>query len=74
MNSEKLFKWCEDHADEQLSLLKELAAIPSPSHHEEKRARFIKEWLEKNGARNVTIDEALNVRLPFGDCTKPAYV
>jgi acetylornithine deacetylase/succinyl-diaminopimelate desuccinylase-like protein len=74
MNQEELFKWCEAHADEQLALLKELAAIPSPSHHEEKRARFIKDWLEKNGARNVVIDEALNVHLPFGDCTKPAYV
>ncbi len=70
MNREELFKWCDAHAAEQLALLKELAAIPAPSNHEEKRAQFIKEWLENNGATGVTIDEALNVLLPFGDCSK----
>ena len=58
--------WSEAHFSEQLSLLKTLAAIPAPSHHEEHRAEFIKHWLRENGARNVTIDEAKNVILPFG--------
>ena len=66
ISQEQLFAWCEAHKAEQLALLKELAAIPSPSHHEEKRAEFIKAWLEKAGAKNVTIDPALNVLLPFG--------
>lgn len=74
MNRKELFDWCEAHAHEQLELLKTLAAIPSPSHHEEKRAAFIKNWLEGAGAKNVTIDPALNVLLPFGDCSRPAYV
>jgi len=74
IDKEKLFAWCEAHKAEQLALLKELAAIPAPSHHEEKRVEFIKAWLEKNGAKNVTVDAALNVLLPFGDCSKPCTV
>ncbi len=74
MNREELLSWCESHAAEQLELLKTLASIPSPSHHEEKRAEFISNWLQNVGAKNVTIDPALNVLLPFGDTSKPAYV
>ena len=53
--------------NEAYELLCTLAQIPAPSHHEEKRAQFCKEWLERQGAKNVYIDEALNVVLPFGD-------
>ena len=53
ISQEQLFAWCEAHKAEQLALLKELAAIPSPSHHEEKSAEFIKAWLEKAGAKDV---------------------
>jgi RimJ/RimL family protein N-acetyltransferase len=49
--------------------LVELAKIPAPSNHEEKRAAFCKEWLEKQGAQGVYIDEALNVIWPVG-CTE----
>lgn len=63
---QKLYDWCEVHFEEQLALLKELAAIPAPSHHEEKRAEFILRRLRENGADNAYIDPALNVVLPFG--------
>lgn len=66
INKELLKIWCENHFDEQLALLKELAAIPSPSHHEEKRAAFIRDWLVREGAGDVRIDDACNVVLPFG--------
>lgn len=46
--------------------IKELCAIPAPSHHEEKRAAYCKEWLERAGAKDVYIDEAKNVILPIG--------
>lgn len=59
-------KWCEAHREEQLSLLLELAAIPSPSHHEERRAAFILDWLKKHGMEGAYIDEAKNVLLPIG--------
>ena len=62
-----LFRWCNAQHAEHLTLLKTLAVIPAPSHHEEKRAIFIKNWLEAQGARNVIIDEAKNVILPLGE-------
>ena len=48
-----------------VELLRTLCAIPAPSHHEEKRAAFIKAWLEEQGAEGVFIDEALNVIYPY---------
>ena len=45
--------------------LKELCAIPAPSHNEGKRAEYCKEWLEKNGCTGVYIDDALNVIFPL---------
>jgi acetylornithine deacetylase/succinyl-diaminopimelate desuccinylase-like protein len=42
-----------------------LARIPSPSHHEERRAAWCKDYLESFGARGVYIDEALNVIYPY---------
>lgn len=51
---------------ELIELIETLCGIPAPSHHEEKRAEFIKNWLTKYGAENVTIDSALNVIYPVG--------
>ncbi len=62
----ELFTWCESHFTEHLELLRTLAAIPAPSHHEDERAAFIKCWLEECGARNVIIDNAKNVILSLG--------
>lgn len=66
VTGENLLNWCEEHATEQIELLKTLAAIPAPSHHEEMRAEFIQSWLRDCGAENVYIDEAKNVVLPMG--------
>ena len=49
---------------ETVALLKALCAIPAPSHHEEKRAEWIKAWLEKHGL-SAEIDDAKNVRCGF---------
>ncbi len=68
MLSDSVSKYIVEHSEEAFELLKELAAIPAPSNHEEKRAEFIKAWLEKQGAKGVFIDEALNVVYPIG-CT-----
>ena len=45
--------------------LRELCAIPAPSHMEQERAAYCKEWLEGVGAKGVYIDETLNVILPI---------
>ena len=50
--------------EELKQLIRDLCAIPAPSHHEEKRAAFCKAWFEANGGKNVYIDEALNVICP----------
>ena len=51
---------------ELLQLVRDMCAIPAPSHHEEKRAEFCKEWFIRNGFKDVRIDEALNVLAPVG--------
>ncbi len=45
--------------------LKELCAIPAPSHFEHERAAYCKKWLESAGAKGVYIDDALNVIFPI---------
>lgn len=50
---------------ETLALLRTLCAIPAPSHHEEKRAAFIRDWFVQRGMP-AEIDAALNVRCPMG--------
>lgn len=46
-------------------LLKELCLIPAPSGEEDKRAQFVKSWLEQQGAAGVYIDGAKNVVFPM---------
>ena len=66
--------YAQQNEQRLISLIEELTAIPAPSHHEHKRAAFIRDWLMDKGAQNVQIDEALNVVLPMnvdapGGCT-----
>ena len=45
-------------------LLRDLCTIPAPSNHEERRAEFCKAWFERNGFKDVRIDDAFNVLAP----------
>ncbi len=66
MNNQKIiFEFIKENKAEMLQTLKELCLIPAPSHHEEKRAEYCKNWLEAAGAKGVYIDEALNVVFPL---------
>lgn len=56
----------QTHGNEAYQLLKIMAAIPSPSNHEERRMEFCKQWLESCGAKGVYTDSALNVVCPVG--------
>ncbi|MDR3138963.1 MAG: M20/M25/M40 family metallo-hydrolase [Treponema sp.] len=67
---QKAEAYIREHEEEALELLKSIARIPAPSCFEEKRAAFVKQWLEDQGARGVFIDEALNVVYPLGDTGK----
>ena len=64
--SQQITNYIDAQHDENLDLLIELAQIPAPSNHEEKRAAFCKEWLTAQGCQGVYIDEALNVIYPLG--------
>lgn len=57
--------YIEDNYFAMMELLKELCHIPAPSHHEEKRAEYLKAYFEKMGAKGTYIDEALNVIFPI---------
>ncbi len=46
--------------EEAKDIVRQLCAIPAPSHHEEKRAAWCRDWFIKAGGENVFIDEALN--------------
>ena len=59
-------QYLEEIKEETIALIQELCRIPAPSGREENRAKFCKEWLEKQGAKGVYIDEAKNVLYPVG--------
>ena len=62
-----ILQYIEAHAEEARQLLIDLAQIPAPSHHEERRAEFCLQWLHSKGADTAYIDEAKNVIYPIGD-------
>ena len=64
-----IIEYIHAHQEEAFQLLLELAQIPAPSNHEEKRAEFCRSWMEKQGAEGVYVDTALNVVYPIG-CTE----
>lgn len=66
--TKEILAYFDEHRQEAYDLLIELAQIPAPSNHEEKRAAFCKNWLEQQGCKGVYVDEALNVVYPVG-CT-----
>ncbi len=52
--------------NEEIELLKTLGQIPAPSHHEDMRAAFCRDWFLAQGAKDVTIDKAKNVICKLG--------
>ncbi len=60
-----LKRYIQSNQDLLFRTLKELCAIPAPSHKEEQRAQYCRAWLEDCGAKGVYVDEALNVVLPI---------
>ena len=68
--SQRILTYIDQHQEEAYQLLLELAQIPAPSNHEERRAAFCQEWLTRQGAKGVYMDEALNVIYPIGPTDK----
>jgi acetylornithine deacetylase/succinyl-diaminopimelate desuccinylase-like protein len=48
-----------------LELIMELCKIPAPSGHEMLRSEFCRRWLTNAGCRDVMVDSALNVMVPY---------
>lgn len=71
MMNEKIRELAEQYAieaaEEQKELLKKLGIIPAPSHQEDMRAAFCRDWFLAQGAEDVWIDEAKNVICRLGD-------
>ena len=64
INTEKFAAYAKDVQAETEQIVRDLCKIPAPSHHEELRAEYCKNWFLKNGFSDVSIDEALNVVVP----------
>lgn len=58
--------YVEENHGEVLKLLRQLCAVPAPSHHEEKRSEFCRDWLERHGAEGAFLDDAKNVIWEYG--------
>ena len=64
---DKVATYAHSCYEEELSVLRTLCRIPSPSHHEERRAAFIQTWLRQQGATDVHVDDANNVICLLGN-------
>ena len=62
--TEKMMDYARMVQAETEQIIRDLCAIPAPSHHEELRAEYCKNWFCNNGFENVEIDDALNVVVP----------
>ena len=47
-------------------LIRDLCAIPAPSHYEQRRAAFCRDWFYEHCSRETYVDKALNVICPWG--------
>ena len=65
--TEDMLAYIRESQEELKQLIRDLCAIPAPSHHEEKRAAFCRDWFVNAGFEGVYIDGALNVICPYGD-------
>ena len=65
MNYDNLKNYISENYDGVITVLKELCLIPAPSHHEEERAEYCRQWLNNNVAKGAYIDDALNVIFPI---------
>lgn len=59
-------EYAAECASEQEALLRTLGRIPAPSHQEDQRAEFCRDWFCAQGAEDVTIDKMKNVICKFG--------
>lgn len=66
MIDQAMERYAEEVQEELKQLIRELAPIPAPSHHEDLRVEFLVNYLREKGAEGVFVDEAKNVIWPYG--------
>ncbi len=62
---ENVKQYIAENISDMQAVLKTLCLIPAPSHHEQERASYCKEWFDENVGRGAYIDEACNVIYPL---------
>ena len=68
-------EFVEKNIENVYELLRELCYIPAPSHFEDERAEYCKNWFDKNCGEGAFIDEAKNVIFPYNaEKGKPLFV
>ena len=67
MRQMEMEEYAGTHTEELLQLIRELCVVPAPSGQEEKRSRFLMEWMKQNGIGNAFTDSAGNVIWPYFD-------
>lgn len=63
--SPKAVAYAENSVDELEQLLLALCRIPAPSHKEDERAKFCRDWFNAAGGKDTYIDDAKNVICPW---------
>ncbi len=58
-------RYAKEVQEDLKQLIRDLAPIPAPSHHEDLRVEFLVKYLKNLGAEGVFVDEAKNVIWPF---------
>lgn len=59
--------FAKENHEEALDLLRTLARITAPSHHEGRRATFVRDWMASQGMEGAYVDQAQNVICPIAD-------
>ncbi len=63
--TQEVINYLKETEKETKELLKTLCQIPAPSGKEEQRVEFLKKWFNDIGAKEVIVDDALNVICPI---------
>lgn len=66
-----MMEYIQQQAQALVDLTCQMAVIPAPSHHEDRRAAFCLEWMQQNLPGRCHVDEAKNVVCELGDMQKP---
>ena len=68
----EMLQYLESCQEELKQLIRDLCAIPAPSHHEEQRAAFCRRWLEESQSAVLAVNKRMfpSYSLPFSILNK----